>query len=82
MKYTIVVGDLKDAMQVDLGSTPGNPEKQLVIYNQQGERLIWKASFRLTVHDLRKLGRGLRATADFMEEEEREKQNADSHPIA
>lgn len=83
MNYAIVVGDLKDAMEVGIGGTPGNPEKRLIIYNRKGERLIWKAAFRLSLADLRKLGRGLRASADFMEEEEREKQNdADRHHLA
>lgn len=83
MKYTIVVGDLKDAMEVGIGGTPGNPKKRIVIYNRKGERLIWKAAFELSLADLRTLGRGLRASADFMEEEEREKQNdTDRHHLA
>lgn len=73
MNYTIVVGDLKDALQVGIGGTPGEPLKRIAIYNRKGERLIWKAAFRLSLADLRKLGRGLRASADFIEEEEREK---------
>ena len=82
MNCTIVVGDLKEAMEVDVGGTPGELTKRIIIYNRKGERLIWKAAFRLSLADLRKLGQGLRAAADFMEEEEREKQNTDSHLVA
>lgn len=73
MNYAIVVGDLKDAMEVGIGGTPGEPLKRIAIYNRKGERLIWQAAFRLSLADLRKLGRGLRAAADYLEEEEREK---------
>lgn len=83
MNYAIVVGDLKDAMEVGIGGTPGEPLKRIVIYNRKGARLIWQAAFRLSLADLRKLGRGLRAAADYLEEEEREKQNdTDRHHIA
>lgn len=69
MNYTTVVGPEKDAFELSIAFRAPLRCGNVTVYNRQGKRLIWKASFALTRDDLRQLARELRHVSQLLDAE-------------
>nr|DAL15743.1 MAG TPA_asm: hypothetical protein [Caudoviricetes sp.] len=69
MKYTTVVGPEKDAFELSIAFRAPLRSGNVTVYNRQGERLIWKATFSLTRDDIRQLARELRHVSQLLDAE-------------
>lgn len=69
MNYTTVVGPEKDAFELSIAFRAPLRSGNVTVYNRQGERLIWKATFSLTRDDIRQLARELRHVSQLLDAE-------------
>lgn len=74
MKYTTVVGPEKDAFELSIAFRAPLRSGNVTVYNRQGERLIWKATFSLTRDDIRQLVRELRHVSQLLDSETENKE--------
>ena len=74
MKYTTVVSPEKDAFELSIAFRAPLRSGNVTVYNRQGERLIWKATFSLTRDDIRQLARELRHVSQLLDSETENKE--------
>ena len=74
MKYTTVVGPEKDAFELSIAFRAPLRYGNVIVYNRQGNRLLWRASFALTRDDIRQLARELRHVSQLLDSETENKE--------
>ena len=74
MNYTTVVGPEMNGFELSVTFRTPLKSGNVTVYNRQGERLIWKATFSLTRDDIRQLARELRHVSQLLDSETENKE--------